>query len=274
MAYNDYKKRIVQSRWHLIFFLSIELFCLLLVVSSNQNQQAIFDNSVGIFKNRINQRLSGWSSYINLESVVDSLVEQNASLIQEINNGVFYSKGLDSTGISNYYEVISAKVISRTTGKRKNYIVIDKGKTNGIRTGSGVIAGNGIIGVVTEITDNFSRIMTLHHPDLKLSVKVGAKHQYGIMQWNTWSDNDFIIKDFPKYWDVEKGDTVFTSGYSTLFPANIPVGRIKEMSLAKGTNNKVLESNLLMDINGEDRVYVLKNNYRSQLDTLLSHYEE
>ncbi len=273
MAYNDYKKKIVQSRWHLVYFCFIELICLILVVSSNKNQRIIFDNSLGIFKNRVNQRFSNLTNYMNLENVVDSLVEENARLIQEMNNKKFGSGFDDQSGITDYYDLIPTKVISRTTGRRKNYLVVDKGNSGGVEEGSAVISNKGIVGTVTSTTDNFSRVMTLCHSDSKVSVRIGSKNQFGVMTWKPWTKNTFLVQDFPKYWEVTKGDTVFTSGYSTLFPTDIAIGRVSSMDQAKSTNNRLIELELFIDIDGENNLYVLKNNYRAQLDTLLR-YEE
>ena len=69
-----------------IVFLLLEIIALVFIVRGNENQRLIFDNTVGIYATKIQQRSDRLRSYIGLENVIDSLVEENAQLTERLSN--------------------------------------------------------------------------------------------------------------------------------------------------------------------------------------------
>jgi rod shape-determining protein MreC len=72
----------------------------------------------------------------------------------------------------------------------------------------------------------------------------------------------------PRYELFEKGDTVYTSGFSSIFPAGIPVGRIERLEdSADGQAYRALVE-LFADFSSIDNVFIVGNEYREEQEKL------
>ncbi|MBO5910694.1 MAG: rod shape-determining protein MreC [Elusimicrobiaceae bacterium] len=109
-----------------------------------------------------------------------------------------------------------------------NAVTLDKGSADGIVPRSAVIAmqdgQEGLAGVVVEVTENTSKVLLLRDEDFSAAVRLAATGAEGLLTGN--GPRPVQIKYIPLLTQVEKGEKVFTSSSSSVFPAGILVGQV------------------------------------------------
>lgn len=252
-----------------IVFLLLEIIALAFIVRGNENQKLIFDNTVGIYSTKIQQRSDRLRSYIGLENVIDSLVEENAQLTQRISNMQFNSEATAPVEEDLVFTAVPAKVISKTTNRLRNYFILNKGRNDGIRKGQGVINRNGVVGLVAAVSDEYCRAELFMHKDHRLSVRLKNSHVFGVMQWEEWTENRYFMDHEHKYFPVNTGDTLVTSGYSLIFPPDLPVGRVKDYRQLPKSGATRVQIEMFQPLSSVRYVYVLQGDFSNQIDSLL-----
>ena len=124
-----------------------------------------------------------------------------------------------------------ATVIGRGADSWWNQILIGKGGNDGIKAGSVVVAPGGLVGRVTHVSPNSSQIVLVSDANSQVGVVISRSRFSGMLKGQ--SQNTAILEFFERDPDVKVGDIVHTSQFSTLFPENVPVGRIKSINLDK-----------------------------------------
>ncbi len=109
-----------------------------------------------------------------------------------------------------------------------NAVTIDKGAADGVRERSAVLSledgQEGLAGVVTEVTENTSKVLLIRDEDFTAAVALERGQEEGLLTGNGL--RPVRLKYIPLLADVRKGDKVYTSSVSGIFPAGILVGRV------------------------------------------------
>lgn len=134
------------------------------------------------------------------------------------------------------YKYISAKVISNSTNKRNNFLMINKGILHGIKNNMGVIVGNKIVGQVVSVSPHFSWVMSVLNKDSRVSAKFKKNNQLVTIEWSGGDYRTGFVKEIPRHVDIKKGDTIITSGNSEIFPEGILIGTINKYTIAEEEN--------------------------------------
>jgi len=118
--------------------------------------------------------------------------------------------------------------------RQYNYITLNKGKKDGVFSDMGVISDLGLVGIVYESSNNFSTVLPIINRDFRLSVQIKSNRYAGILQWEGDSPLYAMLNEIPFHVDLQEGDTIVTSGFSSIFPEGILVGEIESFSLEQG----------------------------------------
>jgi rod shape-determining protein MreC len=124
-----------------------------------------------------------------------------------------------------------AVVIGRGADSWWNQILVGKGSNDGIKTGSIVVGPGGLVGRVSYVSPNSSQILLVSDPNSQVGVVISRSRYTGMLKGQ--SQNTAILEFFERDPDVKVGDIVHTSQFSTLYPENVPVGRIRSINLDK-----------------------------------------
>lgn len=124
------------------------------------------------------------------------------------------------------YKVISAKVVSNSLGKRDNFIVIDKGSADGVRRDMGVTSGTGIVGTVYLTSAHHSLVIPVLNSRSNISVAISKRGYFGYLQWSGGDSRTADVNDVPRHAHFRLYDKVVTSGYSSIFPPGLMVGKV------------------------------------------------
>ena len=233
-----------------LFFISIEVLALFLIIQNNHFQRSAFINSTNGITASIYQRLTNLNSYFSLKTTNELLLEENAKLLSlnslEKNNPLIVDYDI------NY---ISSKVINNSVALRNNYLTLNKGKLDGVKKEMGVISSNGIVGIIKETSDHFSTVMSVLHGKTKISVKLKKNNHFGSLEWDGFSYRTAKIKDIPNHVNLKINDTVISSGFSSKFPENIPIGIISKIKTSP--NDKFHKANILFFENFKELNHVM-----------------
>ena len=89
------------------------------------------------------------------------------------------------TGLTIRY--ISAKVISNSVQFRNNYFMLDKGYRAGIKKDMGVVTMDGVVGIIIDVSENYSSGISLLHKDSRISGRIKKNDQLVNISWDGWN---------------------------------------------------------------------------------------
>jgi len=247
----------------IFLFLFLEVISFTFLVKNNHYQNSKVLNSSNFLVGNLYATVDNINDYFSLKDVNAELAEQNARL-QSTNLKSFTkifgtTVEISDTIYEQKYVFTSAKVINSSTNKRENYITLDKGALNGIKAGMGVISARGVIGTVKNVSQNFSSVMSVLHEKNSVSVKIKKSGYIGAL---TWQLGDYLtgsLDDIPNHVQLEKGDTIITSGYSLIYPEGVVVGWVADFDLPEGNNFYNINIDFSVDYKKLSHVFIVKS---------------
>ncbi|MDP3928436.1 MAG: rod shape-determining protein MreC [Bacteroidota bacterium] len=255
-----------------ILFFTLELFSFVVIYQYNHYQRASFLNFTGGMASGFYETVNSTTNYFGLRNMNDSLMAENARLRSQMINA-YYQNGFTQTSINDtlykqQYEYISANVVNNSVGKRNNYITIDKGKLHGIKPDMGVIGSNGVVGIVTSVSDHFSTIRSALNANTKISCMIQKNNAFGSLEWNGDDPKFSSLKYVNKHVPVNSNDEVVTSNFSMLFPQGLPVGKVYAHSIEAGDNFHAIKVELYTNFSTLKNVYVIRNIFKEEQEEL------
>lgn len=214
----------------------------------------------------VNNTLQTVSDYFSLKSKNESLAQENARLLQHL---LSLSDSIDRVSIPQSDDkVISARVISNSIRKDQNYITLDCGSDDGIEEGMGVVLEEGVVGTIYKTSDHYSLVMPLLNSKSRTSCKISGEDCFGFVAWNGGDIRRANVMDLPSHSDVTPGDTVVTSGYSSVFPKGLPIGIVESINPYENGLSPEVVIGLFVDFSRLDYVFVLKDMIPKELSDL------
>lgn len=247
-------------------FILLEVASFVLLFRFNRYQQSAFFTSANVVSGMVYEVSGGISSYFHLKSVNEDLLDRNMLLEQQINNleKALRTHQTDSIAINSIkampqtdYQLFKARVIKNSINQADNYITLDKGSASGIRTEMGVVDGNGIVGIVYETSPSYSVVISVLNSKSSISCKIVGSEYFGYLKWEHGDSRYAYLKDLPRHAEFNLGDTVVTSGYSTVFPEGIIVGTVDDMSDSNDGLSYLLKIKLATDFGKVSDVRVI-----------------
>ena len=266
--------RFLLRNYFLMMFLALEAFSLVLIVSFNNYQRVTFINSSSNFVGTVYEKFSSLDDYFNLSRTNARLAADNASLRKQLHQSIQqqekYPVNRPDTVEAPAYVFTSAKVISNSVNKQFNYITLNKGSRHGIKPDMGVIDASGVVGVITNVSYNYSTGLSLLNKRLSIPAKITKNNYFGSLVWDGEHYNTADLKEIPFHIMINVGDTVVTSGFSNIFPEGIMIGTIKSYDVQGGTNFYNIKVELLTNFKTVKYVEVVQNTKRDELIKLES----
>lgn len=248
-------------------FLLLEGVCMWLIISYNNRYNAAFLNSSNSWVASINRATSNTTNYFQLQQVNEKLVRENLLLREQIAN-LNISKTSTDTITSKNYELIEAKVINNSFRRSMNYLTLAAGKTDGILPGMGVISGEGVVGQVKSVSNNFATVTSLLHRNLLVSSTIQRTNTLATVQWDGVSHLEAELKYVPRHIMLKEGDTVVTSGFNSVFPEDVMIGTISSFSLETDDVFYDAKIRLSVDFSSLRYVYLVKKLMKEEQDSL------
>lgn len=225
---------------------------------------------VGTFISGSTSSISSYiNSYFNLRQENNKLIEENLELKK------YESQFIDKSDTRDVSEnkidkTISAKVILNSINKNKNIIVINKGELNGINKEMGVVSSKGVVGIIKNITDNYSSIVSLLNTDLKINAVLKNTSTIGSISWNGLDPRIVQLNDIPLSSSIKLGDTIITGGMSFYFPKGIPIGKIENYNNTSLEGYYSIDVSIFSDFSSLSNIYILQRTDNDEIKSLLN----
>ena len=207
-----------------IIFILLEVLSFSLIVLHNNYQRTVFSGYTASFFGTISSVVTRVDDYFYLKVTNEKLVAENTELRNEIEklkllNRISNADTLwaptDSADVDYVYK--TAEMINSSFNKTKNYIVIDKGATEGIKPEMAVCSSEGV--------------------------------------------------DIPFHVDTEVGDTIVTSGFSSIFPEGEMIGFVESVN-KETANFLTIKVKLATDFKRISDVYIIANTRKEEQQAL------
>ena len=264
-----------------LVFLILEAVSIYLLVQNNSYQNAAFYNSANTYVGKVLEMRSNITDYFRLVQVNQVLVQENAHLkerilaSQKLASDTLFGRSdsvlvvADSANRPVPYRFISAKVINNSVRRVNNYFTLNIGKKHGVTAGLGVVSPQGVAGRVKAVSENYATVTSLLHSQTLISAKLKRDGTFGTIKWDEEDDaRTASLHYIPLHVKISKGDTVITSGYNSLFPEGILIGRVLSVKKEADKSFFTIKVRLAVDYTNLGFVYVIKNENQAERDSL------
>jgi rod shape-determining protein MreC len=251
-----------------IFLLFLFLFSIAisLTIQSHSYHKSKFINSANFLTGGVYKSVNNIGQYFNLKEENLRLLEENNRLKTLLFNSQDTIK-VDSPFDGNY-RLVSAQVYKNSYSATNNYLTINKGEKDSIHEDLGVITSRGIVGIIDNTSNNYARVMSILNTNSSVSAELKNTDHFGELKWDTFSPEIIQLVDIPKQAPVTEGDTIITSGRSTIFPKNIPVGTVSSFKLDETENFYIVNVQLFNDMTNIGHVHIIRNLDSQEIKTL------
>jgi rod shape-determining protein MreC len=253
----------LQKHYTVILFLILEVFAFTLVVNNNVYQKASFNNGLSSFTGSTFEKWQGVTGYFHLRKQNRLLAEENAALRSQVLEAFRASEKKifvwNDTVYQLQFQYVSAQIVNSTVNRKKNFFLINKGKNQGIEKDMGVIAPNGVVGMVRNVSSNYALVLPAINLDANISARLKKNDQGGIVSWDGRHFSTGTMKGIPGHIPLKMGDTVITSGQSIFFPEGLPIGYISGFRKNRSDNFYTVDIRFAVDFNSLTNVYIIRN---------------
>ena len=182
-------------------------------------------------------------NYFSLSRQNEELASENFALSQALERyrekDRLLAEAAAAPQPSGGYRYIPASIVKISRNSQHNYIILNKGSEDGVRPRSGIITQEGVVGIVDAVDRHYAYGITLMNPMLSVGARVGNDGIVGSLSWSGRASNHAVLRELPAHYTVQPGDTVCTSGFSMVFPPDIPLGVAGKSRLVSGSTNEV-----------------------------------
>lgn len=265
--------RYLQRHHAFILFLILEIVAFVLIFSNNDFQRSMYLNSANRISGTIYSRYSSVVDYFHLSTVNRELSEENSRLRQEL---TFYKSETTVTDTlmlkqftdSAAYSFIPARVINNSVTRQHNYITLDKGTRDGVQPDMGIVTASGAAGVIIHASESFSTAISLLNLRWNVSAKLKRNNYFGSLAWDGKDYRYALLNEIPFHVDLLKGDTIVTSGFSSIFPEGMKLGVVEDFKKEGGDNFYYIKVRLSVDFKSLSYVEIIRNIHKREIEEL------
>ena len=247
-----------------------------MIIKNQEYQKSVFLSS----SNSVVSVMYEWNNsiieFFKLRTANDNLSEENTSLKNQIINlqnklVILQPQKKDSILFrippEMEYQFISAKVINCSTNKLQNYITLNKGALDGIKTDMGVMSDEGVVGIIKTVSPRFAVVIPILNPKIQISCRFKHSNYNGSLLWSGEDYRFANLTDIARHVKLSLGDTLITSGLTSTFPEGIPVGDVEDFNIKESDAYYHIKVRLAVNFRTLSHVKIINYlNYREQKD--------
>lgn len=258
-------------------FLLLEFFCIWLIVRHNDYQRSSFTKTTAGVVGSVNQTTANITEYFSLKKVNEELAQENARLKSLLlSNRALPFDSLTQLSIASdstdslSYELIPAEIVRNSIRNANNFFMINKGSNDGIEPGMGVINSLGVVGKIRDVRGDFAQGISLLNTRNPISAKHKITERMGTVLWEGVNPQVAKLLYLTPDVRIEVGDTIVTSSFNSIFPKEIMIGTVRSSEPDKNNTYLNIEIDLSVEFGSLSFVYVIKNNEKPELDSLIN----
>ena len=222
---------------HWFVFLVLEVVSMVLLFRYNSYQGSVWFSSANAVTGKVYEWDSAVESYFSLSCVNSQLTQRNAFLEQQVrmlDDSIARLTRSQETAVTRLSSMvpfqgcrlIPAKVVANMVNRYDNLITIDKGSADGVKRDMGVVCGMGVVGIVYLVSEHYSIVIPALNSHSNISCTIQRRGYFGYLRWRGGSSQLAYLEDVPRHAHFKLGDNVVTSGYSSVFPPGVMVGKV------------------------------------------------
>ena len=222
---------------HWFVFLVLEVVSMVLLFRYNSYQGSVWFSSANAVTGKVYEWDSAVESYFSLSGVNSQLTLRNAFLEQQVrmlDDSIARLTRSQETAVTRLSSMvpfqgcrlIPAKVVANMVNRYDNLITIDKGSADGVKRDMGVVCGMGVVGIVYLVSEHYSIVIPALNSHSNISCTIQRRGYFGYLRWRGGSSQMAYLEDVPRHAHFKLGDNVVTSGYSSVFPPGVMVGKV------------------------------------------------
>ena len=229
----------LRQHFHWFLFVVLEALSVVLLFQYNSYQNSVWFSSANVLSGKVYEWTSAVETFFSLTKVNEDLTLRNFYLERQVTQlRRLYSEATEVVNVKERqelemlerYKLIPAKVVTNELDKQNNLLTIDKGDTDGVEEGMGVACGQGVVGVVLKTSSHYSIVIPiLNVESSRISCAIRGHGYFGVLRWDGRDAGIAYVEDIPRHARFKRGDWVETNGYSSIFPAGVLVGQIREV---------------------------------------------
>ena len=259
-----------------LLFAAIEVACVLLVVNNGIVQQYTIVEKLRTLQGFFWNTESNIQKYTHLRKINADVTAQNKHLVEENEKLRNYINSIKGANIADSlvlnlkdstFAYDWATVIKNKFNSSHNYIIINKGRIHGIEPDMGVITPHGVVGIIRAVGQKHAYILSSLNREQQISAKIGKEGTIGPLTWDGNNAQYSTLNEIPQHIAISAGDTIYTSGYSSFFPADIPLGVAESSTIVNGIHRSI-KVKLFQDFSLLDNVIIVKNRNFNEIDSL------
>ena len=257
---------------HFLLFLLLQLIAIIFTIQSHSFHRSKFINSANFITGGIYNKINNVKEFILLKKENVRLAQENVELknllnLKGISDSAISKSVIDTTNYYQKYDYIAAKIINNDFRKSNNYLTLNKGTSNGIKSDLGVVNSKGIVGITKSTSNNYTTVLSVLNVNYQINVRLVSSDHFGSLSWDSKDYRTVQLLYLPIQASIKIGDTIITGGRSTIFPEGIPVGTIKSFN----TNNNNYENinvTLFNDMSALSYVEIIDNLDKKEIKNL------
>ena len=224
---------------HWFLLVLLEVASGVLLFQKNSYQSSVLFTSANAVAGKVYEWDSAVRSFFSPKRVNEELTLRNFYLERQVSQlrRLYGDLTKDTTQAEleqlkflSQYKLIPAKVVSNTIDKADNLMTIDRGRLDGVERDMGVACGSGVVGVVYLVSDHYAAVIpVLNVTSSRISCAIRGRGYFGYLQWYGGDASVAYVEDIPRHARFKRGDWVETSGYSSIFPPGVLVGKIEKI---------------------------------------------
>ena len=262
--------RYLLRNYAFVLFLLMEGIALTLFIQHHSYQRAKYLNSANWVTGSIYETFNSVVEYFRLARSNKELARENAELRTLIENFAGTPLVNDSMLLNlnvndSAFQFVPARVINNSVNRPFNYFTVNKGEMHGVKADQGVISENGIVGVITQVSERYAVGISVLNRRWSISAMLQKSGNFGSLVWQGPDYQIAELTEIPLHVDISEGDTIITSGYSAIFPKGIMVGTIDRFSRPQGENYYSVKVKLSTNFKVLEYVEIIENINRSEI---------
>lgn len=223
---------------HWLVFIVLEVVSVVLLFQYNSYQGSVWFSSASAVAGKAYELESKMTTYLSMAKANEELTMRNIYQERQLDQlrRLYAEATKDTTDMErkgleflSQYQLIPAKVVENSIHKLENLITIDKGRKDGVEPDMGVACGNGVVGVVYLVSDHYAVVISaLNAASSRISCAIRNRGYFGYLHWYGGDPSVAYVEDVPRHAKFKLGEWMVTSGFSSIFPSGVQVGKIEQ----------------------------------------------
>lgn len=167
------------------------------------------------------------------------------------------------------YRMVVASVVGNTTNRLRNYLTLDRGRSDELLGGMAVTTPEGaVVGYILDCSERYAVAISILNTEFRASGMLAGADYYGSIHWEGGDPHHVILDELPKYAEPTVGARVYTTGFEPYFPKGMAIGTVDDLSFNEAKMAYRVRVRLDADLTRLGNLVVIDNLDRDEIERL------